>query len=167
MRLLCQIFLMTFASSSAHAKKHARVRDVAAATSFATPGVYWNSPQPARWAVPASDAKYEFQVYVREITDYVDSTFPSARDEANDLPPTLATVTKTTGKDAVRSSSGALGNQNRMSLLRAPPNPALSIHLARHSRRASGACCAQERQRIYPVVCVRPGHDEERARGAD
>ena len=96
---------MTFASSSAHAKKHARVRDVAAASSFATPGVYWNSPQPARWAVPASDAKYEFQVYVREITDYVDSTFPSARDEANDLPPTLATVTKTMGKEAVRSSS--------------------------------------------------------------
>jgi hypothetical protein len=106
MRLLCQIFFMTFASSSAHAKKHARVRDVAAASSFATPGVYWNSPQPARWAVPASDAKYEFQVYVREITDYVDSTFPSARDEANDLPPTLATVTKTMGRDAVRSSSG-------------------------------------------------------------
>ena len=115
---------MTFASSSAHAKKHARVRDVAAASSFATPGVYWNSPQPARWAVPASDAKYEFQVYVREITDYVDSTFPSARDEANDLPPTLATVTKTMGKEAVRSSSCPLScNQNRISLLHTLAKP--------------------------------------------
>ena len=159
---------MTFASSSTHAKKHARVRDVAAASSFATPGVYWNSPQPARWAVPASDAQYEFQVYVREITDYVDSTFPSARDEANDLPPTLATVTKTMGKEAVRSSSCPRScNQNRISLLHTPPNPTLCILLSRHSRRPSGACCAQERQRVYPLVCVRPGHDEERSRCAD
>ncbi len=79
------------------------MRDVAAASAFATPGVYWNSPQPARWAVPASDAKYEFQVYVREITDYVDTTFPSLRDEVNDLPPTLAAVTKSLGKHAVSS----------------------------------------------------------------
>jgi hypothetical protein len=83
---------------SAHARKHARVRDAAATTSFATPGVYWNNPQPARWAVPVSDAKYEFLVYVREITDYVDTKFKALRDEVNDLPATLSSVTKQLGK---------------------------------------------------------------------
>ncbi len=81
------------------------MRDAAAASAFATPGVYWNNPQPARWAVPASDAKYEFLVYVREITDYIEKTFPALRDEVNDLPATLAAVTKKMGKDAVRSDA--------------------------------------------------------------
>ena len=77
------------------------MRNAAASNAFATPGVYWDNPQPARWAVPASDAKYEFLVYVREITDYIEQTFPALRDEVNDLPPTLAAVTKKLGKDAV------------------------------------------------------------------
>ncbi len=104
---------------SAHAKKHARVRDAAAASAFATPGVYWNSPQPARWAVPASDAKYEFLVYVREITDYVDKTFKALRDEVNDLPATLSSVTKNLGKSAVRTPPSPLPPF----LLPPPPSP--------------------------------------------
>lgn len=69
--------------------------------------MYWNSPQPARWAVPASEAKYEFLVYVREITQYVDRTFSTLRDDINDLPPTLASVTKKLGKEAVRLTTPA------------------------------------------------------------
>ena len=98
---------------NSHAKHHARVRDAAAATAFATPGVYWPNPLPARWTVPLSAAKYEFMIFVREITDYVDQTFPALRDNVNDLPATLASVTKALGKDSVPA---ALKNGNAFTL---------------------------------------------------
>ena len=120
------------------------MRDAAAASAFATPGVYWNNPLPARWAVPASDAKYEFLVYVREITDYIEKTFPALRDEVNDLPATLASVTKKMGKDAVRLNSRTAHTVDTRTISYAA---------------LPGSSGVEERQRLHSVVGMRPGHD--------